>query len=378
MTSVKFVDLGAMHAEIADEVSRGFAAVLDSTGFVGGPQVSGFEAEFAHYSGREHCVGVGNGTDALELAVRALGIGAGDEVLLPANTFIASAEAVHRAGATPVLVDVDDTTLLIDPAAVTAAIGPRTAAIMPVHLFGQLAPMGALQAIARDHQLAVIEDAAQAQGATQDGRGIGSGSAVAATSFYPGKNLGAYGDAGAVLCDDAALAERVRRIGNHGGTVKYRHDEIGFNSRMDALQAVVLRAKLKRLDDWNDRRRAAAERYGKALDETPVGVPSVAPGNEHVWHLYVIRVAERDRVLDQLTANGIGAGIHYPSPLHLTEAFAHLGYGEGAFPVAETAADEILSLPMHPALEPYEQDAVVSVLLDAVGSGSASEHRPAG
>lgn len=367
MTSVKFVDLESMHAEIADEVDRGFAEVLASGAFIGGSDVVAFEREFAAYCGRRHCVGAANGTDALELSLRALGVGAGDEVIVPANTFIASVEAVVRAGAAPVLVDVDARTLLIDPSAVTAAVGPRTAAIMPVHLYGQLAPMGAVHAIAGKHQLVVVEDAAQAQGATQDGQGVGTGSAAAATSFYPGKNLGAYGDAGGVVCDDAALAERVRRIGNHGGTAKYQHDEVGFNSRMDTLQAVVLRAKLRRLDDWNERRRLAAERYHKMLDGSPVTVPSVAPGNSHVWHLYVVRVPERDRMLESLTARGIGAGIHYPLPVHLTRAFAHLGYGPGAFPVSEAAAAGMLSLPMHPGLSHDQQEAVVTSLLDVVG-----------
>jgi dTDP-4-amino-4,6-dideoxygalactose transaminase len=366
MNSIKFINLAAMHAEIADEVDRGFAAVLETGSFIGGEGVTAFEQEFAMYCGRNYCIGAANGTDALELALRAAGISAGDEVILPANTFIATAEAVVRAGATPVLVDVDDRTLLIDPAAAAAAVGPRTAAILPVHLYGQLAPMAAIHQIARAHQLIVIEDAAQAQGATQNGQGVGSGSAAVATSFYPGKNLGAYGDAGGVLCDDPSLERRIRRIGNHGGTSKYQHEEFGFNSRMDTLQAVVLRAKLRRLDEWNSRRRDAAERYQKMLDGSPVIPPAVAPTNDHVWHLYVVRVPDRDRVLERLTVSGVGAGIHYPYPVHLTKAFAYLGYGLGTFPVAEDAARKILSLPMHPGLSVDQQDIVVTTLLSAV------------
>jgi dTDP-4-amino-4,6-dideoxygalactose transaminase len=365
MTPVRFVDLGAMHAQIAEDVARGFQDVLSSGAFVGGPDVRAFEDEFAAYSGRQHCVGVGNGTDAIEMVLRAAGIGAGDEVIVPANTFIATVEAVVRAGATPVLVDVDEKFLLIDPAAVSAAIGPRTAAIVPVHLYGQLAPMNEIQEIARDHHLAVLEDAAQAQGATQDGGGIGTGSLAAATSFYPGKNLGAYGDAGGVVCDDPALAQRIRRIGNHGGTAKYQHDEFGFNSRLDTLQAVVLRAKLRHLDTWNAQRRAAADRYTGALAATTIGTPSVAPGNEHVWHLYIVRVHRRDAVLDRLGEQGIGVGIHYPAPVHLTGAFANLGYPAGAFPIAEQVAAEMLSLPMHPGLDPEQQRIVVEALIHA-------------
>jgi dTDP-4-amino-4,6-dideoxygalactose transaminase len=365
MTPVRFVDLGAMHAQIAEDVARGFQDVLSSGAFVGGPDVRAFEDEFAAYSGRQHCVGVGNGTDAIEMVLRAAGIGAGDEVIVPANTFIATVEAVVRAGATPVLVDVDEKFLLIDPAAVSAAIGPRTAAIVPVHLYGQLAPMNEIQEIARDHHLAVLEDAAQAQGATQDGGGIGTGSLAAATSFYPGKNLGAYGDAGGVVCDDPALAQRIRRIGNHGGTAKYQHDEFGFNSRLDTLQAVVLRAKLRHLDTWNAQRRAAADRYTGALAATTIGTPSVAPGNEHVWHLYIVRVHRRDAVLDRLGEQGIGVGIHYPAPVHLTGAFANLGHPAGAFPIAEQVAAEMLSLPMHPGLDPEQQRIVVEALIHA-------------
>ncbi|GAA1969372.1 DegT/DnrJ/EryC1/StrS family aminotransferase [Nocardioides panacihumi] len=322
-----------------------------------------FEREYAAYVGVEHCVGVGNGTDALELALRALGVGAGAEVILPANTFIATAEAVSAVGATPVLVDVDEEHLLIDPAAVERAITDRTRAIAPVHLFGQSAFVEQLLGFG----IPVLEDAAQAQGARRAGRPAGSLGRVAATSFYPGKNLGAAGDAGAVMTDDAGIAERVRVLSAHGSPTKYVHEVVGRNSRLDTVQAVVLRAKLARLEKWNELRRQAAERYATLLaDVRGVRVPASAPGNEDVWHLYVVRVADRDRVLAALTEAGVGAGIHYPTPVHLTEAYADLCLPAGTFPVAERAAGEIVSLPMFPHLTGEQQEYVVQRLRAAV------------
>lgn len=360
---VPFVDLAAQHAEIADEVRAGIEDVFARTAFVGGPEVSHFEREYAQYVGARHCVGVANGTDALELALRAVGVRAGGEVVLPANTFIATAEAVSRIGAVPVLVDVDDEHLLIDPAAVERAITPRTQAVVPVHLFGQAAPVEAVQQVCADAGVPVVEDAAQSQGARRHGRPAGSLGAAAGTSFYPGKNLGAAGDAGAVTTDDEAVAEQVRVLGAHGSPVKYVHDVIGVNSRLDTLQAVYLRAKLSRLEKWNELRRRAADGYAELLAGVPgVRAPGTAPGNEHVWHLYVVRVADRDRVLDGLGELGIGAGIHYPTPVHLTKAYQGLGLGAGSFPVAEAAAREILSLPMHPHLTPEQQQHVVGAL----------------
>jgi dTDP-4-amino-4,6-dideoxygalactose transaminase len=361
------VDLAAQHDQVADEVALGWAEVLKATAFVGGPQVTAFEAEFAEYSGVRHCVGVANGTDALELALRALGVGPGDECVLPANTFIATAEAVARAGAVPVLVDCVEDTALIDVDAIKEKLGPRTKAIIPVHLYGQTAPVEEIVRIANATGVAVLEDAAQAQGARRHGVTAGALGDIAATSFYPGKNLGAYGDAGAVLTGDDKLAARVRLLGAHGSPRKYEHTELGFNSRLDTLQAVVLSAKLRLLEGWNSARRAAAERYSALLGELPgVRTPVVLEGNEPAWHLYVVRVQDRDRVLSELHSAGIGAGIHYPTPVHLTGAFASLGHGIGDFPVAERIAGELLSLPLFPEITRAQQEFVVETLAKAV------------
>ena len=304
-----------------------------------------------------------SGTDAVELALRGAGVISGGEVILPANTFIATAEAVSRIGATPVLVDVDPDYLLIDPPAVEAAVTSRTQAIIPVHLYGQTAFVEQLEPIAQRSGVVIIEDAAQSQGASRHGRMAGSLGTAAGTSFYPGKNLGAAGDAGAVLSDDADLAARVRKLSQHGSTVKYQHDIIGMNSRLDAVQAVVLAAKLQRLDTWNQRRRETAARYAKLLGGVEgVRLPAAAEGNEHVWHLYVVQVEDRDAVLSRLQAAGIGAGIHYPVPVHLTGAYEHLGYRRGTFPVTEAAADRLLSLPMFPHLTAEQQERVVTSL----------------
>lgn len=361
--NVPFVDLAAQQAEIADEVMLGLASVFERTAFVSGAEVGAFEREYAAFVGVRHCVGVANGTDALELALRALDVRPGAEVVLPANTFIATAEAVSAVGAVPVLVDVDEEHLLLDPRAVERALTPRTAAIVPVHLYGQTAPVEELTGFG----LPVLEDAAQAQGARRHGRPAGALGRVAATSFYPGKNLGAAGDAGAVMTDDEAIAERVRVLSAHGSPSKYVHDVVGRNSRLDTVQAVVLRAKLARLEKWNEMRRQAADRYATLLADVPgVRAPVSAPGNEDVWHLYVVRVPERDEALTALAAAGVGAGIHYPTPVHLTGAYAHLGLGPGSFPVAERAAGQILSLPMFPHLRAEQQERVVRALRDAV------------
>jgi dTDP-4-amino-4,6-dideoxygalactose transaminase len=363
---IPLVDLAAAHAEIAEEVQAGFAEVLATTGFVGGPQVAAFEREYAAFGGVRHCVGVANGTDAVELSLRAVGVAAGDEVIVPANTFAATAGAVARIGAKPVFVDCDPQTCLIDVDAALAAVGPATKAVVPVHLYGQLAPVEELQRGLADSGVRIVEDAAQCQGATRLGRTPGSGpGAIAATSFYPGKNLGAYGDAGAVVTDDEALATTVRQLGSHGGLTKYAHDIAGVNSRLDALQAVVLRAKLRRLPEWNAARQAAAVYYDKLLaDVEDVVVPSVLSGNEHVWHLYTVRVPARDAVLADLDAEGIGAGIHYPVPLHRTGAFAT----GASFPNAEHVAAHTLSLPLHPHLTREQQETVVAALARALSA----------
>jgi dTDP-4-amino-4,6-dideoxygalactose transaminase len=368
MGSIPFVDLAAQQAEVAVEVAVGWQEVLDRSGFVGGPKVAAFESEYADFIGTAHCVGVGNGTDAIEIALRALAVGPGDECIMPANTFIATAEAVSRAGAVPVLVDcADDDTYLIDASAVEAALTPRTRAILPVHLYGQAAPVELLAPIASRAGACIVEDAAQSQGARRDGDRAGSLGHAAATSFYPGKNLGAYGDAGAVLTDSAEAAARMRMIRDHGSQRKYEHEILGFNSRLDAIQAVVLSAKLRRLDKWNEARRTAAARYDEMLAEIPgVTLPRTLGGNEHVWHLYVVRVPNRDRVLAELRAAGAEAGIHYPVPVHLTGAYARLGYVAGTFPVAERASREILSLPLFAEITLEQQERVVSVVRKAV------------
>ncbi|MFC5931591.1 DegT/DnrJ/EryC1/StrS family aminotransferase [Cryobacterium melibiosiphilum] len=363
---VPFIDLAAQQAEIAQEVLPVWEMLLTTAGFIGGEQVDGFEREYADFIGVDYCVGVGNGTDAVELALRAAGVCPGDEVIIPVNTFIATAEAVSRIGAVPVFVDVDVDYLLIDPAAVEDAITARTRAIVPVHLYGQTAPMEELNSIAERYGLEIVEDAAQSQGASCRVGRAGSLGRVAATSFYPGKNLGAAGDAGAVLTNDPEVAKFVRNLGAHGSSIKYVHDRVGINSRLDAVQAPVLRAKLRRLDAWNAARRVAASRYTELLADVPeVRVPLVRPGNEDVWHLYVVQVEERDRVLAELGAAGIGAAIHYPTPLHLTAAYSGLGYRAGEFPVAESAAKRILSLPMFPHLTADLQAVVVAELITA-------------
>lgn len=362
---VPLVDLSIAHRRVAATVQAGFDQVLARTAFILGPQVTQFESEFASYSEAGHCVGVANGTDAIEMALRACDVGPGDEVVIPANTFVATAEAVVRAGATIVLADCADD-YLIDPDSVRERLTPRTRAVIGVHLYGQMAPMARLREVVGPDVL-LIEDAAQSQGARQDGRRSCSVGVAAATSFYPGKNLGAYGDAGATLTSSPVVAERLMAMRNHGGIKKYEHSSFGFNSRIDTLQAVVLSAKLAVLDDWNDERRAAADRYASLLaDVDGVTRPVVAPGNEHVWHLYVVAVEDRDRVLAQLNGVGIGAGIHYPAPVHELGAFAHLGYAAGDLPVSERASRRIISLPIYPGITVEQQERVARELVAAV------------
>jgi dTDP-4-amino-4,6-dideoxygalactose transaminase len=361
--AITFVDLASQHAEIAHEVEEGMRRVMEACAFVNGPDVAAFESAWAGYCGRTHAVGVANGTDALELALRAAGVGAGDEVVVPTNSFIASAEAVARTGAAVRLVDCDPVHLLIDPERIADACTARTRAVLPVHLYGQIAPMEGVLAAASAAGLVVVEDAAQAHGARRHGLSVGSWGRAAGFSFYPGKNLGAYGDGGAVVTDDDGVARALGALRDHGSLKRYEHPTLGFNSRLDTLQAVVLAAKLARLDDWNAARRSAAARYDQLLGDVPgVRLPATQAGNEPVWHLYVVRVPERDRCVAELAAAGIPAAIHYPTPIHLTGAFANLGYGQGDFPVADAAADEILSLPMHPHLTSAQQERVAEAL----------------
>ncbi len=362
-TEIPLVDLAAQHVEVADEIEIGFREVMATTGFIGGAKVEAFEQDFGAWWGRRSAIGVANGTDALELMLRAADIGPGDEVIVPANSFIATASAVVRAGARPVFADVDPTYLLIDPESVAAQITNRTRGVIAVHLYGQIAPMERLRSVVAGTQILLFEDAAQAHGARRFDDPAGTVGLSAATSFYPGKNLGAYGDGGAVLTDSAELAHRVRLLANHGTGGKYDHETLGFNSRLDALQAVVLHAKLRRIDNWNEARRAAAARYDELLgDEPSLWLPQTMAGNEHVWHLYVVRLSDRDRVLDALRARGIGAGMHYPIPIHLQGAFARYGHRRGEFPHVEEAAGRILSLPLHPHLTADQQQRIAEVL----------------
>ncbi|MDA3624190.1 DegT/DnrJ/EryC1/StrS family aminotransferase [Saccharopolyspora oryzae] len=361
--SVPFLDLKAVHHELRDELDLAWKSVVQHGHFLGGPEVERFEDEFAAYCETSKCVGVGNGTDALELILLAIGVGPGDEVVVPANTFAATAEAVRAVGARPRFADVLPDTLLLDPDSAAAAINWRTAALIGVHLFGQLADVSRLEALAARHGLAFIEDAAQAHGARLDGRRAGSAGHAAAFSFYPGKNLGALGDGGAVVTDDPALADRVRQLANHGRSARDRncHEVSGRNSRLDTLQAAVLLAKLSRLDRDNDRRRSVMARYRAWLPDwcTPV---AVAPGAAPVHHLAVVRTADRERVAETLTAAQIGWGVHYPVPCHLQPAFEEFGE---RLPVAERAAGEILSLPMSPSLSDGEVARVCEVLRGA-------------
>ena len=355
---VQFVDLKAQYQSIKPEVDAAVLKVLESCAFI---NARGFESEFAAYTGAKHCVGLANGTDALFLAMQALGFGPGDEVITAANTFIATAEGISWTGATPVFVDCDPQTYTLDPAKLEAAITPRTRAIVPVHLYGQPADMDPIMAIAKKHDLLVVEDCAQSHGAVYKGKKAGSFGKAACYSFYPGKNLGAYGDAGAVTTDDEALATTIRKLGDHGSNVKYRHDMVGVNSRLDGIQGAVLSVKLKHLDAWTDARIAAAAAYNEGLKDVCV-VPVTRADVRHVFHLYVIQVNNRDEVMKALGDAGVGCGIHYPVPVPMTPAYADLGYEAGQFPVACGVADKIVSLPMHGDLTEEQIGLVVGVV----------------
>src|SRR5713226_4822368 len=349
-SKLPLVDLKAQHSAIAAEVQAALERVMANTDFILGADVAEFESEFAGYCGADHCVGLDSGMSALELGMRAMGIGPGDEVITPAGSFIASSSAISFTGATPVWIDVDPHTYNIDPDLIEAAITPRTKAIMVVHLYGQPADMDRVLEIAKRHGLPVIEDACQSHGARYKGRRTGSMGAFAAFSFYPSKNLGAYGDAGALTTNDAALAEKVRMMRNYGQRAKYDHVYLAWNRRLDTLQAAVLRVKLRHLDEWNQARKRIASLYGELLAGTEATLPRTAAGAEHVYHLFVIQVDERQRVQEELTARGISTGIHYPVPIHLQEAYRDRGAKPGSFPVTEAAAGRVLSLPMYPEI----------------------------
>jgi dTDP-4-amino-4,6-dideoxygalactose transaminase len=360
---VPFLDLGISHAALKADILEDIAQLIDSNAFTNGPAVGRFEQAFAEFCDRRACVGVGSGLDALRLALQALGVGPGDEVVVPASTFIATFEAVTQVGATPVPAEVDERDYTLAPDAAAAAVTSRTRALLPVHLYGQLADMLRLGELARSRSLAIVEDACQAHGAERDGIVSGAVGTAAAFSFYPGKNLGAFGDAGALVTDDEGLAEEIRALREHGQRRKYEHDAIGYTSRLDTIQAAVLLRKLDSLRRWNDERREAARRYGEEL--AGVGdlvLPFVPEGSAPVWHLYVVRTGERDALADWLRSHGIGVGMHYPQPVHLSPAYASLGYGPGAFPVTEQLAAEALSLPMFPGIDDEQLAAVVAAV----------------
>lgn len=363
--NVPFLDLKAQYAAIKDEIHVALRQVIENTAFAGGPYVAGFEKGFAKFCGCKHAIGVGNGTDALWLSLLALGIGPGDEVITVPNTFIATAEAVTYCGAKPVFVDVDAETFNMDPALLEAAITPRTKAVIPVHLFGQTADMDPILAIAGAHGLPVVEDACQAHGAEYKGRKAGTMGVTGCFSFYPGKNLGAYGEAGAVVTNDDALAEKIRMLRDHGQSKKYYHGVVGWNARMDGIQGAILDVKLKYLADWNELRRAHAREYTRLL--SPVGgvrLPHEANYARHIYHVYAIRAQQRDRLMACLAEKGVSCGIHYPVPIHLQDAYRFLGLEAGSFPVAEKCAEELLSLPMFPELT-AEQIAYVADMLES-------------
>jgi dTDP-4-amino-4,6-dideoxygalactose transaminase len=360
--SIPFLDLAPAYVELQAEIEAAVLASLRSGWYIGGADVEAFEQSFAGYVGAKQCVGLSNGLDALTLGLRALGVGAGDEVIVPSNTFIATWFAVTQCGATPVPVEPLDATFNIDPARIEAAITPRTKAIIPVHLYGQPADMDPILAIARRRGLRVLEDAAQAHGARYRGRGVGSHGDAVTWSFYPGKNLGALGDAGGLTTDDATLAEQVRALRNYGSHVKYVSDWQGGNHRLDPVQAAALGVKLRHLEAWNARRRRLAARYAEGLQGTSVVLPQVPEWADPVWHLYVVRTPARDALQRHLAAAGIGTQIHYPIPPHRQKAYADMGFAEGRFPIAERMAREVLSLPIGPQLGDAQQDAVIAAI----------------
>ena len=361
--TVPFLDVRAGYLELRAEIDDAVGRVLAGGQLVLGPETRAFEEEFAQFTGARFCVGVANGLDALVLSLEALGVGPGDEVVVPSHTFIATWLAVSRVGAVPVPVEPDPTTYTMDPARLEAAIGPRCRAVVPVHLYGQPADLDPILDVARRRGLAVIGDAAQAHGALYKGRRLGALGDAAAWSFYPGKNLGAFGDGGAITTDDPRLADRLRALRNYGSHEKYVHRVRGSNSRLDELQAAMLRVKLRHLDRWNDRRRRAASRYlAELAGVESLRLPVIAPYADHVWHLFVVRTSGREDLQRRLLADGVSTLVHYPTPPHAQEAYADGGFESGAFPVAERLGAEVLSLPMGPHLTDAQVDEVVAAL----------------
>jgi len=368
---VPFLDLNASHQPIRAQLDAAIREVIDSNAFAGGPFVASFERAFAHYSGSPVCVGVGSGSNALWLSLLALGVGPGDEVITAANTFMATAEAISHCGATPKFVDIDERAYTMDPGLLEAAITANTKAIIPVHLFGQCADMGPILALAARHGIPVVEDSCQAHGALYRGREAGTMGQAGCFSFYPGKNLGALGEAGAILTADETLAEKIRALRDHGQYRKHCHAQIGWNARMDGIQAAVLSVKLKRLEAGNDQRRSHALLYDQLLGGIKgIITPFHSPDNRHVYHIYAVWVQNRDRVLRAMSEKGISCSIHYPIPVHLQDAYKFLGHKAGSFPVTEKCAKELLSLPMFPELNPEQIRAVADALKTCVGGVS--------
>ncbi len=347
---VPFLDLKAQYKSIQPQIDAAIAGVLAETAFIAGKYAETFEKNFAKWVGTKHCIGVANGTDAIEMVLKAMGVGPGDEVIVPAHTWISTAEAVTAIGGRVVFVDTHPLYYTMDPSKIEARITKRTKVIVPVHLYGMPADMDGVLAVAKKHGLKVLEDCAQAHGATYKGRKIGTFGDAASFSFYPGKNLGAYGDAGGITTNDDGVAEMCRMIGNHGQMKKHAHKIEGRNSRLDGLQGAILDVKLKHIDLWNEQRRGAAATYGRYLKQAGIAAPAVPDYAQHVYHLFVIQVADRDSVMKKLHDAGIESAVHYPSALHLLEAYQYLGHKEGDFPVAAAACKRIVSLPMFPEL----------------------------
>jgi len=367
--NVPFLDLKAQYSSIKGEVDEAIQSVIDSCAFSGGPFVVDFEREFAAFCGTRYCIGVGSGTEALWLILMAMGIGEKDEIITVPNTFIATVEAISFCGARPVFVDVDEQFYTMNPDLLCKAITKSTKAIIPVHLYGQPADMNPIMEVAREYGLAVIEDACQAHGAQYKGMRVGSIGDAAAFSFYPGKNLGAFGEAGAVVTDDKELADKIRILRDHGQSTKYFHELAGVNSRMDGIQAAILSVKLRHLEAWNNARIRLAARYGELLTGiAKVVIPFQRRYDRHVYHIYSVLVPRRDRVLDEMKERGISCGIHYPLPVTLQKAYAHLGIGTGAFPVSESCAEQTLSLPMFPEINSVQLRFVADNLAEIIHS----------
>ncbi|HVV02313.1 MAG TPA: DegT/DnrJ/EryC1/StrS family aminotransferase [Verrucomicrobiae bacterium] len=364
---VPFLDLRSQHEPLMGEFLDAFRQVAETSAFAGGPYVARFEEEFAAFCGARHALGVGSGTDSIWLSLLALGVGPGDEVITVPNSFMATAEAISLCGARPVFVDIDPETYTLNPALLEQAITLRTQAIIPVHIFGQMADMDAILRVARHYGMPVVEDACHAHGAEYKSRKVGTLGVAGCFSFYPGKNLGALGEAGAVTTDEAELCSKIQALRDHGQAAKYQHSTLGWNSRMDGIQAAILSVKLRRLTESNELRRKHAALYDKLLAEMPEVIrPVIAPYNQHVFHIYAIRVKDRDAVMQRMAARGVKCGIHYPVPIHLQKAYGFLGLPPGSYPVAEQCAKEFLSLPMYPELRPEQIQFVVETLKESL------------